>query len=132
LPSFHRPVSIVSAVAIAGFALAFLLGGGSNAPAAPALNASRAKPTVSVSFAKPSRSATVRVTFAAMPPPDVTVSASMAMRGVSHVINRVRLQKTSDPHTLQAKLRFSMAGAWTIHIRYDKSREIDVPLKVGT
>jgi hypothetical protein len=26
----------------------------------------------------------------------------------------------------------SRAGAWTIHIRYDKSREIDVPLKVGT
>jgi hypothetical protein len=129
MPSFNRPVPLASVLVIAGFALA--LGSGSNTQAAPAVNAGGAKPTVSVSFVKPSRMATVRVTFAGMPPADVTISARMAMRGEVHVVNRIPLKKTSDPHTLQAELRLSMAGTWTIQVHYDKSREVDVRLKVA-
>ena len=42
----------------------------------------------------------------------------------------VPLRETVDPHTLSAKLHFSMAGPWTIRVRYAKGREIDRPLDV--
>jgi hypothetical protein len=129
MPSFNRPVSLASAVAIASFILA--VGSRSDVLAAPVVNAVVAKPAVSVFFAKSTRMATVRITFAGMPPAGVTISASMAMRGEMHVVNRITLKKTSDPHTLEAKLRLSMAGAWTIEVHYGKSREVDVSLKVA-
>jgi len=124
----HWPASIVSAVATASFSLASL--GGSDALGAPTASKGAAKPTVSVSYAKPTRTATVRVTFAGTAPPGATVSARMAMLGETHVVNRIPLKQTGDPHTLQATLRLSMSGAWTIQVIYGNSREIDIPLKV--
>ena|GEM_PF-5134892 len=99
--------------------------------AAPAVNQAGSKPTVSVSFARSTRTATVRVTFAGAPPPGVFVSARMTMRGEIHVVSGIPLKKTSDPHTLQARLRLSMGGAWTIEVHYGKSREVNVSLKIG-
>jgi hypothetical protein len=130
MPSSSWPAAFVSAIAIGAFAPASSMGSAA-ALAAPAVNGDATKPKVSVSYAKPARTATVSVTFVGMPPPDVTVSARMAMRGEIHVVSRIALKKTSDPHTLQAILRFSMGGTWTIEVHYDSSREIDVPLKVG-
>jgi hypothetical protein len=55
----------------------------------------------------------------------------MEMGGSSMGTGWQPLQKTSDPHTLRARLNFAMAGAWMVRVRYgNPSRELDRPIDI--
>jgi len=124
------PIPIVGTLALAGFALTSLVGSPIRAPGVVLL-AAEVQPVLVVSFYKPTRTATVRVRFAGAAPSGATVSAKMAMQGEFHVTSRTALKPTGDGHTLQARIRISMAGAWVVEVRYDRSRVVTAPLKVA-
>ncbi len=89
------------------------------------------QPKISLSPARPRDSATVTVEFPGAPPADATVEAAMSMGHAKMGTYPIKLNKTSDPHKLSAKVPFGMGGAWMIKVRYDKTREVDVPIEVG-
>jgi len=95
------------------------------------LSGSSGAPVVKVVPPNPTSGATVLVTFSGTPPSDVEVQAWMQMGATGHGTGWLPLQKTDDPHTLSAKVEFSMGGAWTLKLRYPSGKEIDVPLYVG-
>jgi cytochrome c553 len=95
------------------------------------LDAGGDEPKISVSPEVPRDSAIVSVRFPGTPPSDAMLEASMKMGHSSHGPPPMRLKKTSDPHVLSARVPFSMGGAWMLKVRYDKSREVDMPINVG-
>lgn len=95
------------------------------------LSGSSGAPVIKVIPPNPTSGATVLVTFTGTPPTDMQVQAWMQMGTSGHGTGWLPLQKTDDPHTLSAKVEFSMGGAWTIKLRYSSGKEIDVPLYVG-
>jgi hypothetical protein len=96
------------------------------------LSGTSGAPVIKVVPPNPTSGATVLVTFTGTPPTDVQVQAWMQMGTTGHGTGWLPLQKTDDPHTLAAKVEFSMGGAWTIKVRYPSGKEIDVPLYVGS
>ena len=94
------------------------------------LDGGTGKPVVKLAPAKPTDHATVSVTFPGTPPEGARVQATMDMGKMSHGTGWLPLQKTSDPHTLAAKVQFSMGGAWMIHVKYG-GQEMDLPVNVG-
>jgi cytochrome c553 len=87
-------------------------------------------PVITIAPEHPDSYADVTVTFTGTPPKSVTAVASMAMGNSSMSSPQVTLEPTSDPHIYTGRLKFSMAGAWTIHIVYD-GKTIDRPIVVG-
>jgi mono/diheme cytochrome c family protein len=89
------------------------------------------QPRVSIEPVKPTDSALVRVWFPEKPPRNATVEASMSMGHSMMGTEKIKLRKTRDPHTLEARVPFEMGGAWMIKVRYGKSGKIEMPVNVG-
>jgi cytochrome c553 len=92
--------------------------------------AAQDQPVITVAPDHPSDYADVTIRFPGAPPKSVTAVASMAMGNRAMKAPEVTFKPTSDPHVYTARLQFSMAGAWTIHIVYD-GKTIDQPIVVG-
>ena len=95
------------------------------------LDGGTGKPVVKILPATPSTDATVRVTFPGAAPKDAQVNAEMQMGSMTHGTGWLPLSKTSDAHTLEGKVHFTMGGPWTIKVRYPGAKEIDIPLNVA-
>ena len=87
-------------------------------------------PVVKIVPPNPSTDATVFVTFKSTPPSDAQVNAEMNMGKTTHGTGWLPLQKTDDPHTLSAKVHFTMGGPWMLKLRYPDGKEINIPLTV--
>jgi len=88
------------------------------------------QPTISVSPAHPSDTATVTVRFPGVPPKSVKITATMAMGGSTMSAQGVRVTRSPDGRTYTAHVPFSMGGAWTLHVLYD-GKHLDQPISVG-
>jgi mono/diheme cytochrome c family protein len=95
-----------------------------------ALDGGTGAPVVKVVPPRPTSEATVLVTFTGTPPTEAQVQADMQMGTSSHGTGWLPLQATADPHTLAAKVHFTMGGPWTVRVRYPGGKEIDIPLNV--
>ncbi len=94
------------------------------------LDGGSGKPIVRLNPANPTQETTVTVTFPDRTPQGAQVEATMQMGSMSHGTGWLPLHKTSDPHTLAAKVHFSMGGPWMIHVKY-AGKVMDVPISVG-
>ena len=94
------------------------------------LDGANGRPVVTFSPARPAGSTVVSVKFPGTPPADAAVKATMQMGSMSHGTGWIPLRRVSEPHTVSAKVPFSMGGPWTITVRYDGHVD-DVPLDVG-
>jgi mono/diheme cytochrome c family protein len=92
--------------------------------------ASHAQPTITITPAHPSDSATVTVHFPGNAPSHVEAVASMSMGGSAMTSPKVELKRSPDGHTYTGSLSFGMGGSWTLHITYD-GQEIDQPISIG-
>lgn len=85
--------------------------------------------TITLDPANPTDSATILVRFSGNPPAAATASAIMHMGQSTHR-DTIDLHPTSDPHVWSGVLHFSMAGPWTIEVRYGQTT-IDRPIMIG-
>jgi mono/diheme cytochrome c family protein len=87
-------------------------------------------PTITLTPAAPTSSATLTVQFSGAVPLPVSAMAIMHMGPQSTMQTTIPLKPTSDPHVLSGNVQFSMSGPWIIEVRYGTTT-IDRPIEVG-
>jgi hypothetical protein len=123
-----RTASLFSGTLALGLLLAARSGQALGAGTAP----DAMQPRITIEPKYPTDSATVQVRFPGKPPRNATVEATMKMGGSQMGTGPVTLKPTTDPHVFWARVPFGMDGAWIIRVRYSGSKEVDMPVRVGT